>query len=106
MITSKPSTFARSAARWNASTAEESTPETRRRSSNECNGVAFDPSLERSRIRSSNVIAVPKKTNPCRPNTWMLSPRVRNASRSRAGRSTLLRRSAPEIAVRTGSVRL
>ena len=81
-VSARPITFA------NETTAEESTPVTRRRSITRNRGGVDST---RARIRSSRRFADPKKTNPLTRRIWTRSESVRSSARSVAGRSTVER---------------
>ena len=73
----------------NETTAEESTPVTRRRSITRKRGGGAAPSG--ARTRSSRRFVDPKNTNPLTRRIWTRSESARSSARSVAGRSTLER---------------
>ena len=85
---SDPAASARRITFTNATTAEESTPVTRRRSITRNRGGV--PSI-RCLIRSSKWFVDPKNTNPLTRRIWTRSESPRSSARSLAGRSTFER---------------
>ena len=87
---SDPAASARRIAFTNATTAEESTPVTRRRSITRKRGGGAACSI-RWRTRSSRQFVDPKNTNPLTRRIWTWSESPRSSARSLAGRSTFER---------------